>query len=495
MKTILSTSGITKVFGGIHALKGVDFELQTGEVHALLGENGAGKSTLIKVLSGAHAPNSGHITVDGVQYSQYSPDQAMELGISTIYQETSLFPDLSVAENLFAGKLIQNKWALDWKEMIRKSDEIFSTLGVHIPATERLGNLGKASAQLVEIAKALTYNAKILIMDEPTAALSAGDTQRLFDIIRKLKADGTAIIFISHHLEEVMEIADRATIFRDGEMVGTALIEDVDAKWIVNKMVGKEFSQSKLRSYREPGKDLLNVNNLSRGKFYRDVNLTLREGEVLGIAGLVGAGKTELLRSIFGIDPIDSGEIQYRNERLPKSTFGIIKKGIGLIPEDRGKEGLLLQLSSSLNLSMTTFRKDAKLGIIDKSKELGIAKEMFDALNIHPSGMYNMIAKNFSGGNQQKIVLGKWLAGNPAVLMLDDPTQGVDVHAKFEIHKLIDNVVNKGMGVILVSSDFQELVDLSDRVMVMRSGRFVAELDKGCEVSDIIDHVSGQGKE
>lgn len=492
MEPILDAKDIKKSFGGIHALKGVDFSLWRGEVHALLGENGAGKSTFIKIISGAHLPDSGVFRIRGETMDHYSPQRAREMGIATIYQETSLFPDLTVAENLFAGEQPRNAFGLiDWKAMHKRAREIFDELGVFIPVERRLGDLGKASAQMVEIAKALSRDADILIMDEPTAALSGADAENLYGIIERIKAKGTAIIFISHHLEDIFKVSDRVTILRDGVVAGTSETAKVDEKWVITQMIGKAMDESKIRNHREPGANLLEVRNLTRNGYFTDVSFTLREGEILGIAGLVGAGKTELLRTIFAIDGRDGGDILMDGKPLPRTPYEIARRGVGLVPENRGREGLLLDLEAALNLGMINYRRSARYGLLDRKSERTIAQNSFESLRIKLAGAYRLKAANFSGGNQQKIVLGKWLADNPRVMLLDDPTQGVDINAKNEIHRLLDQLVNRGMGVILVSSDFQEIANLADRVMIMRAGRIDAILDDKPTVAVLHEAVSG----
>ncbi|MCD7895167.1 MAG: sugar ABC transporter ATP-binding protein [Planctomycetaceae bacterium] len=492
MQPILEAKDIKKSFGGIHALKGVNFSLRRGEVHALLGENGAGKSTFIKIISGAHLPDTGEFTIRGEHLTNYSPQRAREMGIATIYQETSLFPDLTVAENLFAGE--QPRTALgmvDWKTMRKRAREIFDQLGVYIPVHERLGDLGKASAQMVEIAKALSRDADILIMDEPTAALSGADAENLYGIIERIKAKGTAIIFISHHLEEIFKVSDRVTILRDGVVGGTAETKEVDEKWVITQMIGKEMDESKIRTYRTPGRELLQVKGLTREGYFTDVNFTLYEGEILGIAGLVGAGKTELLRTLFAIDGMDGGQILMEGEPLPRKPYEVARRGIGLVPENRGREGLLLDLEATLNLSMINYRRSSRYGLLNRASERTTARDSFESLRIKPANAYKLKAANFSGGNQQKIVLGKWLADNPKVMLLDDPTQGVDINAKNEIHRLLDQLVNQGMGIVLVSSDFQEIANLADRVMIMRSGRIDTILQDKPTVAALHEAVSG----
>ncbi|MCC8108543.1 MAG: sugar ABC transporter ATP-binding protein, partial [Planctomycetes bacterium] len=380
---------------------------------------------------------------------------------------------------------------VDWKTMRKRAREIFDQLGVYIPVHERLGDLGKASAQMVEIAKALSRDADILIMDEPTAALSGADAENLYGIIERIKAKGTAIIFISHHLEEIFKVSDRVTILRDGVVGGTAETKEVDEKWVITQMIGKEMDESKIRTYRTPGRELLQVKGLTREGYFTDVNFTLYEGEILGIAGLVGAGKTELLRTLFAIDGMDGGQILMEGEPLPRKPYEVARRGIGLVPENRGREGLLLDLEATLNLSMINYRRSSRYGLLNRASERTTARDSFESLRIKPANAYKLKAANFSGGNQQKIVLGKWLADNPKVMLLDDPTQGVDINAKNEIHRLLDQLVNQGMGIVLVSSNFQEIANLADRVMIMRSGRIDTILQDKPTVAALHEAVSG----
>ena len=491
MDYILQMSNIQKHFGGVYALKGVDFNLTRGQVHALLGENGAGKSTLIKILSGAYAPDDGVITLNKQELRMLTPSLAKQLGIATIYQETSLYPHLSVLENLFVGQQPRTSLGLiDWRKMRREAEQIFDRLGVRLPLNARLGGLGKAAAQLVEIAKALSQQAQILIMDEPTAALTAGETEHLFNIITGLKQQGTAIIFISHHLEEIFTIADSITVLRDGEVVGTSATTDVEQTWVVERMVGRQLSQLHTRSYRNPGKALLQVEDLNKPGVFDDINITVHEGEVVALAGLVGSGRSEVVRAIMGIDPFQSGSLTLNGKSFSPTPWGAIAKGIGLVPENRAKEGLILDLSAELNMTLSVFKHMSRNGVLHQEAEQKFVSRMFQELQIRP-GDQQLPASSFSGGNQQKIVLGKLLAVKPKVLLMDEPTQGVDVGAKSEVHRIMDTLVNQGCGILLVSSDMPEVVGMADRILVMYNGRIVTEFARGCTETDIMHAASG----
>lgn len=348
---LLEMEGIYKRFGGVQALKGVNFDLRQGEVHALVGENGAGKSTLIKILSGAYQPDAGTVRLEGRTVAIADPRLARALGIATIYQETSLYPDLSVLENLFIGHQPRRGWGrLDWAAMQRRAREVFVQLGVELPLTARLGDLGKAYAQLVEIAKALVQKARILVMDEATAALTADDVERLFGIIRGLREQGVAIIYISHRLEEVFRVADRVTVLRDGERVGSEPVAAVDQDWLIRRMVGRELHTLYPRNYRPPGKVLLEVRGLSRAGAFAGIDLEVHEGEIVGLAGLVGSGRSEVVRAIFGIDPYDAGTVRLLGESLPQRPWAAVRKGLALLPEDRSRQGVILAMTVRANM-------------------------------------------------------------------------------------------------------------------------------------------------
>lgn len=486
---LLALSGVRKRFGGVQALKGVSFELEPGEVHALVGENGAGKSTLIKILSGVYGPDEGDMRLGGESVRFGSPRQAQVAGIATIYQETSLFPDLSVLENLFMGRQPLRAGRIDWRTMRAQAEAVFSRLGLNLPLSARLGDLGKARAQLVEIAKAMTQDARILILDEPTAALTQQDVKRLFGTLAGLKAQGVSMIYISHRLEEIFEVAGRVTVLRDGEAVDWAKVVDIDQNWLIQKMVGRPQEQLYPRTVRKPGKPLLEVRQLSRAGVFKDVSLTVHEGEIVALAGLVGSGRSEVVRAVFGIDPYSSGEVKLLGKPLPKTARRAVRQGLAMVPEDRGKQGLIGPLSVRQNLSLAFL----KLGqLLDFGAEEETAAHFIRQLSIRPSRS-TMPARNLSGGNQQKVVLGKWLATAPKVLILDEPTQGVDVGAKAEIHKLMDALVAEGLGILMISSELLEVLGMADRILVMREGRIVRSFPHHPSQEEVMRAATGVG--
>jgi rhamnose transport system ATP-binding protein len=478
---MLRLEAIQKRFGGIHALRGVSFDLHAGEVHALVGENGAGKSTLIKILSGAYRPDEGQIVLDGKAVQFTSPRQAQRLGIATIYQETSLYPDLSVLENLYMGHQPKRLGRIYWSAMRKGAEELFERLGLDLPLRARLGDLGKARAQLVEIAKALLQNARILILDEPTAALTTKDADALLEVVRGLRTQGIGMIYISHRLEELFTVADRFTVLRDGEVVGHAPRESATQDWLIATMVGRKPETLYPRKIRGQGKPLLEVRGLSNNVL-NDVSFTVHEGEIVGMAGLVGSGRTEIARAIFGIDRLESGTVLLENKPLANTPRGAIEQGVAMLPEDRGRQGLILPFSIGRNLSLPLQR----LGrFLDSSSEETLAGEYIRKLDIRPP-QSRLAASALSGGNQQKIVIGKWLATKPKVLILDEPTQGVDVGAKAEIHRVIDELVQQGMGILMISSELLEILGMADRILVMQRGRIAGELPRGVSQEDVM---------
>ncbi len=485
-KQLLKVSGIHKSFGGNHALKGVDFVLNYSEVHAIIGENGAGKSTLIKIISGALRPDAGSIQIGNNKMSVLTPSKAFDLGIATIYQETSLYPDLSVAENLFVSDRIKKGIHLDWKTMVYKTAEIFERLGVEISPYDRLKDLGKGTAQLVEIGKALSFNAKILIMDEPTSSLSANETKRLFNVIRKLKEEGTSIIYISHRLEEVFEITDRIMILRDGIVVGNVLTAEVSHQYVAETMIGRHIKQLYHRHYnKKPGETVLEVSNLTRYGIYENISFCVKKGEIVALAGLIGSGRTEIARAVFGIDRYDKGSINFFGKPMSKNTWDVIKKGTAMIPEDRSRQGLILDISATRNIILASLSRLSRFGFRNNRSENELVKRLVKSLTIKPNTP-ELPAMSFSGGNQQKIVIGKWLGVSPKLLILDEPTCGVDISAKLEIYKIMDDMVKKGIGVLLVSSDFVEIEHMADRTIVMQHGNIVGNLPRTAKSKDIL---------
>lgn len=487
---LLQAFGIRKSFGANDVLKGVDFTLRKGEVHAMLGENGAGKSTFIKMLSGAQTPDAGRIAVDGKSFAGLTPSKSFELGIATIYQETSLYPDLSVAENLFVGRRLKRYGFLNWKEMVNQANGIFEKLGVSISPVAKLRDFGKATAQLVEIARALLSDARILIMDEPTASLSASETDSLFRVIEKLKAGGTSIVYISHRLDEVFRISDRILILRDGVVAADVPTGEVDHGWIVETMIGRHVEQLYPRHFQKSGAPLLEVSHLTRRKAYSDVSFTVHGGEIVAMAGLVGSGRTEVVRAIFGIDHYDSGTVTIAGEPVKRQPWNVIRQGIGMVPEDRGRQGIILDMTAAANFTLASLRSLSQAGVRNFRKEKELVRQLSEELNLHPNSP-ELASRSFSGGNQQKIVVGKWLATGPRLLILDEPTCGVDVGARFEVYKIIDELVQRGMAILIISSDFPEIEHMADRIYVMRKGEIVTELARGSSQTNILKEAVG----
>lgn len=479
---LLRLEGISKSFPGVHALNNVHLEVRHGEVHALLGENGAGKSTLMKILSGAYTRDSGVITWEGRPIDIPSPKAAQELGIGIIYQEFNLVPQLSIAENVWMGREFFRNQALhliDWPEMYRRTQALLEE--VHLPLDPRrpVAGLGVAHQQMVEIAKALSLNAKLLIMDEPTSALTGTEIQQLFDIIRKLKQRGVAVVFISHHLDEVFQVCDRGTVLRDGTFICTVDLQDTTPGALIQAMVGRSLDQQYPKVAAQRGKEALRVEGLSRTGVLDDITFTAYTGEILGIAGLVGAGRTELVKAVFGADPIDAGQIFVFGSAVDlHSPEDAIRAGIGLLPEDRKQEGLNLLLSVVHNISLASLeRLTNRVGLLRLDEERTQTEGFISRLRIATPGA-DQLAQFLSGGNQQKVVLAKWLASQSKILIFDEPTRGIDVGAKVEVYNLMNSLVENGAAVIMVSSEMPELLGMSDRILVMRAGRVAAEFSR-----------------
>ena len=477
---ILSVSGIEKSFPGVRALTGVSFDVAKGEVHALLGENGAGKSTLIKIVSGVFPPDRGEVIVDGKPVSLTRPDDARRAGIATIYQELLLFPELTVAENIFMGHAPRRGFGrLDWRAMRDKTRALLASLEIHdLQADRVVGSLSVGNRQRVEILRALSQDARILIMDEPTAALTEYDVTRLFDIVRKLKARGVAVIYISHKLDEIFAIADRVTVLRDGAHVVTRRVAETDAAALVQSMVGRKIESLFPKITVPIGAPVLEVRDLERRPLTKKVSLTVRAGEIVGLAGLVGSGRSELAQTIFGVTPAEGGEIRIAGARVAIASPAQARAlGIAYVPEDRGTQGLVRAMTVRENFSLAALGKVAFAGFIDRTAERKLAGDGVKRFAVKASSL-EQVAGKLSGGNQQKIVLGKWLANQPRLLILDEPTRGIDVGAKAEIHRLMGELAAQGLAILMISSELPEVLGMSDRVLVMREGRFVAEFSR-----------------
>ncbi|MBF9015995.1 MULTISPECIES: sugar ABC transporter ATP-binding protein [unclassified Oceanispirochaeta] len=489
---ILETRNISKGFPGVQALKNVGFSLHKGEVHALIGENGAGKSTLIKILTGAHQPDGGEIILEGEKLSDMNPHQAMSCGISAIYQEFNLIPYLTVAENMYFGREFTKSCFLDMEKMNKSASEIFASMGVDIDPGTQVSELSVAYKQLVEIAKAVSQNSRILIFDEPTAALTNSETENLFKLIKKLQNEGVSIIYISHRLEELQIIADRITVLRDGQYIDTVNIKDIDRAGLISLMVGRDLGVDFPKPPESTGDTVLEVRNMNTRGFLKDINFKLKKGEILGFGGLVGAGRTEIARALFGLDRLESGEILLNGSKVTNKNPGAaIANGIGLIPEDRKDQGVLLNLSIRENIGYTFIQKISDGIFINRRKEKKLVDDFTKRLAIKCSSVEQRVS-NLSGGNQQKVVLAKWLAGDCDVLIFDEPTRGIDVGAKQEIYNLIRELAESGKGIILISSEMPELIGMSERIIVMHEGVIEGELtSEDVTQEKILDLASG----
>ncbi len=474
MEYILECRSIFKSFGGVQALKGVDFTLRPGEVHALVGENGAGKSTLIKIVSGALLPDRGEIRYAGQPVHIESPRKAQEMGISTVYQEPLVYSELSVLENIFLGREIRTSWGnIDWKREEEEARRLFSSLGLpHHFLREPMGELSVGLQQLVLIAKALVYEAKVIIFDEPTAILTEHETERLFGIIRKLRDRGVGIIYISHRLEEIFRIADRVTVMRDGEVKGEFPVGGVDRAKIVELMAGKLLIEEIAREVSRREHPILSVQELTKRPRFFDISFDVFPGEILGFFGLVGSGRTDVAQTIFGLFRPDSGRIVFDGREVVfESPEEAMRHGIAYLPEDRKVQGLFPIQSVAYNISITVLKEMLKrLGIVDVRREKEVAERHVQELNIKTPNLRTKVY-SLSGGNQQKVVLAKWLSVTPKLLILDEPTRGIDVASKSEIHNLIAHLADRGLAIMMISSELPEILKMSDRVLVMHEGK------------------------
>jgi ribose transport system ATP-binding protein len=477
---ILRMEGIEKSFPGVKALRGVDLSVQRGEVHALLGENGAGKSTLMKILAGAYRKDAGLIYIDSRKVEFNDPKHARELGIAIIYQELSILPHLSVGENIFLGRMPRrqrNPWLIDWNKCYERARELLDRLGLKIDPRIPASRLKVAEQQMVEIAKALSHNANLVVMDEPTTSLTTREVDTLFTTIRLLREQRVSVIYISHRLVEVKGMCDRATVLRDGKTVGTVRIEETGERDWVRMMVGRDLDQIFPKSRIKRGKEILRVSNLTSRKL-KNISFSAYEGEILGIAGLVGAGRTTLARAVFGADPVTSGTIEINGQRVVmRKPSSAIQTGVALVPEDRKGQGVVLSMVIRENITLANLNGVSRAGQLKLAVERRVAKEYVQALRIATPSI-NQETVNLSGGNQQKVVLAKWLYSASRVLIVDEPTRGIDVGAKAEIYSLLHQLIEQGSTILMISSELPELIGMSDRILVMHEGRIAGELSR-----------------
>jgi ribose transport system ATP-binding protein len=489
--TILRISGLSKAFPGVQALSDIDLEIHRGEIHALLGENGAGKSTLVKIIAGVYSQDSGTLLFDESRIDFDSPADAFKRGISIIHQETSLVPQLTVAENVFLGLEPSRAFpgVIDGRKLLREFGKVSDKLGFHLPPNKQVRDLNVAEQKMTEILKAMVHEASFIIMDEPTDSLSEAEIRHLFKIIKDLKRQGMTVLYITHYLEEVFEISDRGTVLRDGQKVGTVKIEEVGIDDIVHMMIGQEAlaDEAAIRSERQNHREeALRVESLCRAGAVEEITFTSYRGEILGITGVLGAGKSELARLIFGADKQDSGSVYLFGERVYiNSPVDAVRHGIGMMPEDRKNQGLLLEMEIYKNITLPSLKNMTEGWVLSKKKELAACDAMVKRLGIRISAP-DQRAKNLSGGNQQKVVIAKWLLGNPSILILDEPTRGIDVGSKLEVHRIMRSLANQGTSVLFISAEVPEIVQISDRILVIRNGRIVGQYHRGVSQKEIM---------
>jgi ribose transport system ATP-binding protein len=475
----LEMLNISKAFGGVQALRDVSFSCRKGKVHALLGENGAGKSTLIKILAGAYQADSGEIVFKDRRYASFTAREAMTCGISIIYQELNLVQHMTVAENIFLGREPRNQFGvIGTRRMTKESAELLGRLHTQISPSARVGDLTIAGQQMVEIAKALSQNADLIVMDEPSAILAGQELDSLFATIRSLVDEGVSIVYISHRLNEVFEIADDSTVLKDGRVVGAQPIADVTRARLIQMMVGRPLEEIFPRPTRPRGAPVLTATNVTTERLRRPANLTLHAGEILGLAGMVGAGRTEVARALFGADALRSGEIRFKDTPIrPRSPKEAVDAGLALVPEDRKTQGLLLDQSIRTNITLASLSKFTRFGVIQRRRETETVRRVQRELSINMASS-ELEAQYLSGGNQQKVVLAKWLQTSPTAIIFDEPTRGVDVGAKFEIYQLIRQLADRGVAILMISSELVEILGMSDRVVVMHESQIVGELSR-----------------
>ena len=476
---MLETFQITKNFGATRALDGIDFSVRLGEIHALVGQNGAGKSTLVKIMSGALRPDAGKVRLDGHTVQIGNPHHALRLGISIVHQHSGLVPSLTVAENIFLGRMPTTKMGLvDWERLRLEATALLGRLDFQVDPNRLAESLDAASQQVIEIARALSISARVLILDEPSAVLGTSELERLFDILRKLRAEGKAIVFVSHRLREVFEICDRATVLRDGRSVGTYVLgETVDASYLIRKMVGQGWEDRATRSANAIGHELLRVEKLSRTGAFEDVNLNIRSGEIVGLAGLVGSGRTDICKAIFGAMKVDRGGIFVKGRPVRiQDPIDAVKRGIAFLPKDRHGESLILSLPLGWNVTLPVLERFTSGGILNSRREGRHVDSLVGRLGVRATGPHQP-AFSLSGGNQQKVALAKWLGTQASIFLLDEPTAGVDVAAKSQIHELVRDLARSGAAVLLSSSEIPEILAMSSRILVMNKGRVAGRLE------------------
>ena len=483
-KPLIQAVGIVKEFSGVRVLEDINLNISKGEVHAVIGENGAGKSTLMNIVAGVHKPTMGYLNLNGERVSFRNPHDAIESGIALIHQEPLVFPDLDVAENIFAGHTRKDyRFSIDWKDIYIRAQKLLDSLDVKLNPASKTKGMSIADQQMVEIISALSQNAELIIMDEPTASLTPGEVENLFRIVRNLKEQGKSFVFISHRLDEVLEISDRISVLRDGIYIGTYNSEDVTKEKLIEMMIGREMKDHIHRDRTEKGDVMLEVRNLGSKGVFENINFTVRAGEIVGLAGLVGAGRSEVARAIFGIDPHDAGEVVLFGESSElKNPVEAIRKKMIYLPEDRQYEGLFLPYSIARNMTYSVPWAISKRGWIDSDKENALCEKFREKLNIKMRDGHQSV-QELSGGNQQKVVIAKWLLPEPEILILDEPTRGIDVGAKEEVYKIINELSSQGKAIVMISSELPEITALSDRVIVMKEG-MITGVFEGDEISD-----------
>ncbi|MFI6647635.1 sugar ABC transporter ATP-binding protein [Streptomyces sp. NPDC050529] len=476
---VLALEGVSKSFGAVRALRGVSLKLYAGEAHALAGENGAGKSTLIKTLAGVYRPDTGTVLLDGTPVEFQGPAGARDAGVAVIYQEPTLFPDLTVAENIFVGRQPSRSLGrVDHGAIRQAAAGLFGRLGVDLDPEQPARGLSIADQQLVEIAKALSSDARVLIMDEPTAALTGSEVARLFGVVRTLREQGAAVLFISHRLEEIFQLCQRVTTLRDGALIGSELLDGLTEDDLVRRMVGRDLDELYPKQDTEPGEVALTVRRLTREGVFTDISFEVRRGEIVGLAGLVGAGRSEVARAVFGVDRFDGGEVEVLGQKLrPGAPSVAMSAGLALVPEDRRAQGLVMDMSIERNIGLTGFADTTRAGLMNRKAERSRSLDWAVRLQVKYARLADVVG-TLSGGNQQKVVLAKWLATKPQVLIVDEPTRGIDVGTKAEVHRLLSSLAAEGVAVLMISSDLPEILGMADRVLVMHEGRLTAEIPR-----------------